>query len=365
MPHQKTAGNSGSLPPPQLEECLLLLKCTKSPEVAIRSTIDATRLFESIRSKFKPLSSELGRGQISNLQLKFGQWIRRAGKSKGQAAFFSDGSVRVAVDLILSLLRAHENARESEPMLNAAKNRKKGSLSRFSSRCFDLVWQLCELTERSSSWRHALTFLASAKEILGTSRYESILNRSVKDRLNSLFERTESDVLALLKEGNVVELAWLYGSTQGHPQLRQDIVDAVKRLSKEKGASLPFASQEWILQTLGVSRESSAVQFANPAEDPEVRQAASLLLFLFDSSTENQIFREAFERFQTICARHFKLLLKGDVGQTVKYDPVYHDVRGTPTGTARLRRPWVEWSNPPRSIVVIRALAEPLESVSR
>jgi hypothetical protein len=113
-----------------------------------------------------------------------------------------------------------------------------------------------------------------------------------------------------------------------------------------------------MLNQLGLTVAGPSVEYANPADSPEVRQAATLLLYLFDQQTRNAELKEAFERFHTLCEVHFHLFLRGTVGSRTTFDSRLHEIPERTAGELRLVRPWVEWYLPPNARIVIRGIVE-------
>jgi hypothetical protein len=134
------------------------------------------------------------------------------------------------------------------------------------------------------------------------------------------------------------------------------VTDSLSALLQNESARFPANSQEWILTSLNIERGARQLGYANPADAPEIRQAAGLLLLLWDNSTNSSTIREAFERFRTLCEKHFHLYLKGQSGEVTDFDSRLHEVPDTGARRVRVMRPWVEFLDPPHSAIVVRAL---------
>jgi hypothetical protein len=113
-----------------------------------------------------------------------------------------------------------------------------------------------------------------------------------------------------------------------------------------------------MLNQLGLDVAGPTVEYTNPADSPEIKQAATLLLYLFDQQTRSTELQEAFERFQALCEAHFHLFLRGTVGSHTTFDSRLHETAERTGGELRLVRPWVEWYLPPNARIVIRGIVE-------
>ena len=113
------------------------------------------------------------------------------------------------------------------------------------------------------------------------------------------------------------------------------------------------------MRVLGVNSQSDKLDYANPAESPEMRQAAALLLYLFDMHDRNLELDEAFERYRTVAEQQFSLYLRGTVGSKTVFDARLHEApESGVSDEVRVVRPWVEWYKPPDAAVVIRGIVE-------
>jgi hypothetical protein len=84
-------------------------------------------------------------------------------------------------------------------------------------------------------------------------------------------------------------------------------------------------------------------------------------MFMFDEQTGKVEFKEAFDRFRSLCEAHFHLFLRGAVGDVTAFDNRLHEPCESTGGPVRLVRPWVEWYLPPSARIVIRGIVEPIE----
>ena len=112
------------------------------------------------------------------------------------------------------------------------------------------------------------------------------------------------------------------------------------------------------MKQLEIESSEQVFDYASPADRPEVKQAAALLLYLFDQRRQTPSMGEAFERFRTLAESHFQLFLRGDVGAISDFDSRLHEVIEGAGTRVKLVRPWVEWFQPPESRVVIRGIVE-------
>jgi hypothetical protein len=215
---------------------------------------------------------------------------------------------------------------------------------------------LCEKASEASSWKQCIEY-ASAVANLTKDSSKDLLQK------NSSFLTVRQGLISGLKgslsQGRIGEAASIFGSVRAIVPLREAITESLTAMLETESAKLPISSQEWILTTLGIERETHQLGYANPADAPEIRQAAGLLLLLWDNSTESSTVREAFERFRNLCEKHFHLYLKGQSGEVADYDSRVHEISGLEAGRVKLTRPWVEFLDPPHSAVVVRAMATP------
>jgi len=214
------------------------------------------------------------------------------------------------------------------------------------------------MAETPAAWKHALEYLRDAASLAALS-FEALVSEA---GLGHRYAKIEAGILEAiqwaLEQGDIATLSECAGVFQRHQELRDKAQRGMSQLLAERAGMLPAASQQWLLNHLGLTVAGPSVEYANPADSPEVRQAATLLLYLFDQQTRNAELQEAFERFHTLCEGHFHLFLRGTVGSRTTFDSRLHETPESTAGELRLVRPWVEWYLPPNARIVIRGIVE-------
>ena len=115
------------------------------------------------------------------------------------------------------------------------------------------------------------------------------------------------------------------------------------------------------MRELGLGVPEATLEYSDPADSPEIREAASLLMFMFDEQIRNVRSKESFDRFRGLCEAHFHLFLRGAVGSVTEFDTRLHEPCENASTRVRLVRPWVEWYLPPNARIVIRGIVEPAQ----
>ena len=211
------------------------------------------------------------------------------------------------------------------------------------------------------SWVQVATFFQTGASSAGFSLDFLISEENLGPTFTKLRSGVVSGLLHLLQSGDATVARQLLGVCNHHSELVEDCRGVLRKAISEYASTLPRESQQVALRFLEIPTESGQIDYANPAESPEIRQAAALLLYLFDAQHHTAELEEAFDRYRTIAQRQFNLRLRGDVGSTVPFDSRLHEP--TESGEAwpevTVVRPWVEWYKPPDARVVIRGIVEP------
>ena len=224
------------------------------------------------------------------------------------------------------------------------------------------VSTLVEFASRSSeaiSWIEPLQLVLSVAD----SSKEELQQIFSEEELGSIYTQLKSGILLALKgaleNGDVAHARSLLNACNRHSELQSACKDAIRSIVNQSAGILPRESQQFAFRYIGVSTPA-AIEYANPSESPDTRQAASLLLFLFDIRNQSTDTQEAFNRYRTISECQLALYLRGEVGSIVTFDPRLHENTGSAkSNRLRLVRPWVEWYKPPEAKIVIRGIVEP------
>ncbi len=260
-------------------------------------------------------------------------------------------SVRIVLTATIRALASTTGAGES---------RSGKQLEAFAKRCTNTMTQCCELSERSTAWKDVLEYTRDATSIASLP-LESFLS---EQNLGPIYQRIEQGMVEAMNlamsEGDTASLADFSEILRRHRALRAKAHQHVASLISERASTLPTESQAWALRELGLSAPETALEYSDPADGPEIRQAASLLMFMFDEQTRNVEFKEALDRFRGLCEAHFHLFLRGAVGSVTEFDSRLHEPCDDASAQVRLVRPWVEWYRPPNARIVIRGIVESL-----
>lgn len=342
--------------PPELKEELRLLSSSAPEGVNVIARIDAGDALERFRRALELSQTPL----TLNIAKKICNGLRRPLLRKPRKLHYStsytEQTIRAASGLLIQLAKAvprstpHPEAHVPNPPEQKSQN-----LSSLVSLSLNALVLLCEKASEPSSWRHCIEYASALSDLTKRSTKDVLENSSFSTIKQGLI----SGLLGSLSQGRIDDAASIFASVRGIVPLRETLIEKLTSMLNSESAKLPLRSQEWILTALGIEREAHQLSYANPADAPEVRQAAGLLLLLWDNSAENSTVREAFERFRNLCEKHFHLYLKGQSGEVADYDSRVHETSGSEARRVRLTRPWVEYIDPPHSAVVIRALAAP------
>jgi hypothetical protein len=261
-----------------------------------------------------------------------------------------------SIDGIRRLLTAVTRALPHDANSNQRKSNVQ--LDSFIKRCAGTLCQACAMATSSAAWKNALEYLRDSFSTSSMS-FEVLLSEQTLGENYWKIQAGTIDALGLaVKKGDVSALSELSGLFRRHQEMKNKADGFIAQQLSEQASAIPSASQQWIMDQLGLVVEAPAVEYANPAQSPEIRQAAALLMYLFDHQTESGELKDAFERFRALCERHFHLFLRGNVGVAVTFDSRLHESPEAMATDLRLMRPWVEWYVPPDAQVVIRGILE-------
>jgi hypothetical protein len=345
--------------PLEVKEQLRNLSSSAPHGVRVSAIIDAGDGLERLRSALESAQTPI----TPPIAMKICKAIKRSVKRKPRklqcAIEYDDRTIRATSLLFVLLVRASlKSTSQSEVQsLSPAKRNRQKDLVSLVALSLDTLVMLCQTAGNGSSWKHCVEYISAAADLMGTPGQDLLQRDSFSTSLLTVQQGLLSDLRRELRDGHEIEAASIFGSVRSYPSLRKTLADALVTMLQSESAKLPLGSQGWIMTTLGIESEPRQISYANPADAPEIRQAAGLLLLLWDNSGESSTTREAFERFRTLCEKHFHLYLKGHSGELADYDSRLHEVTGAEAERVRLTRPWVEFVDPPHSAIVVRALA--------
>lgn len=251
--------------------------------------------------------------------------------------------------------------------INRASRRSKDArgLERLIKRCGSTLTGLAGASNDGFAWGQVAAFFQDAASVAGQP-FDSLVSER---NLGAVFAEVKlgltHGLLSLLQSGDVSAARRLLGSCKRHFMLDDACRSVLQTALSESASTLPRESQELAMRFLGITDQSERIEYANPAESPEMRQAAALLLYLFDVRERSPELDESFERYRTVAQNQFDLHLRGSVGSKVSYDPRLHELpeASVPAPLVKVIRPWVEWYKPPDARVVIRGIVEPEATV--
>lgn len=349
------AGKNAEVSAPILD---ILWNRRKLPAVSrTESIVDATRVFSEIRRLLIEQGEAIGPRELERVEKEIARWFLKHKDRPAQTFRFTVRSIATANEFYRWLVGKHmQCVRQPQGAYDTSW---RNQTVKFATRC---IRQLEALTRQSTStlaWIHLLDFVDSnaglpQSDAMPTLKFPKSLGQ---DRV---YDEILTGALLAIERGNTSELAELLDATVKRPRLRALLTDRVAQLLRDRGGILSRETQEWIVTFVGGGHADLVLEQLNPAESPEIRQAASLLLYIFDHSNESSSWREAYQRFRALCEKNFRLQIREDVGAVVDYDRRVHQLSGPPVKQVRVKRPWVELVDPPRSTVVIRGLVEPL-----
>lgn len=332
------------------------LSIPRGDDISLRSEVDLavryTQVFGEIKSYLGPI--DLGTAnKIHNLLFKA---VPKAPKKVNSHVSLTSGSIIIAADILGEVVRRFSLRAKDRRILEALIKRCGSTLA---------IW--ASATRDGLCWGQVVVFFQSAA-LSANLNIETFLS---EENFGETFTRLKSGVVnslgSLLESGNTSGARQLLGACACQSELEEACRGVLKRLLSERASILPRESQQIVLRFLSIDIESGQVDYANPAESPQVREAAALLLFLFDVRQHTPELEEAYERYRKVSERQFSLHLRGVVGSTVAYDSRFHELLQScepqPEGT--LLRPWVEWYKPPDARVVIRGIVEPQPAVRK
>jgi hypothetical protein len=314
------------------------LSSPKGDDIVLKCEVDLsdryTQIFEEIKSYLGPIDL----GTANKIHTSLLRAVPKAPKKVKSRVSLTSGSIIIAADILGEVVRRFSLRAKDRRILEALIKRCGSTLAIFAS-----------VTSDGLSWGRVVRFFQSAASSANLN-IETFLS---EEDFGETFTRLKSGVVnslgSLLESGNTSGVRQLLGACACQSELEEACRGVLKRLLSERAGILPRESQQIALRFLSIDIESGQVDYANPAESPQIREAAGLLLFLYDVRQHTPELEEAFDRYRKVSERQFNLQLRGVVGSTMAYDPRLHELtESLEQGLeVTLLRPWVEWYKPP------------------
>jgi hypothetical protein len=326
------------------------LSSSKGDDIKGVCTLDLSERITKIESECRAL------GKLMNLQLANSvhttvtKQATKPSIGRGAALKLTAKSVEMILRLFDSILDQLTKGFKADAKPNP-------QMIQLSKRLVGTIATLCHLSGDESVWAGALN-LARHGSRVANARFEDYLAEESIGSSSRLIQEGSMNALETLLQRGSVELASnIVNASRGHYPLEERINTMVQKLLREAVSFLPPSSQTWLLKQSGQTSEPANLDYTNPADAPEVKEAATLLLQMFDNKEEGGPYAEAYERFEALCNMHFRLFIRGTVGESTVFDERIHE-GDSASGQVKMLRPWIEWYNPPNARVVIRALVQ-------
>jgi hypothetical protein len=346
--------------PPEVKEQLKRLNSASPLGVRLTSTVDAAEALDNLRGALEHVQTPVTVKAAKNICNRLRRFAQRKPRNANLTIKFDEFTIRAISALLTQLVRVSLRSMVPPAALPPKKQKSTGRiLMPLVALCLKTLVVFCEKSERDLSWKYCMEYVSSVADLTNAGSNELLQQSSSDPTFLAIKQGLISGLRTVLSNGQISEAASLLGSVRSHTSLRQILADSLRGLLQNESARLPATSQAWILTTLGIEGGTRQLSYANPADAPEVRQAAGLLLLLWDNSADSAPMHEAFERFRTLCEKHFHLYLRGQSGEVANYDSRLHEVTGADSRRVRVTRPWIEFLDPPHSAIVVRALATP------
>jgi len=325
------------------------LASRKGADIRAVCTLELTSRMTALRSAVTGVRQLLDIATVNRIHGVVVKHVSESSFGRGAAIRLSASTVEDAIQVLSDSIGAVAN-RPTRPT--------RESMNALAKRLTATVADLCSKGDSYSVWPFALDFTRQVARTTSLSWDNFLSEEQLGPIYDILCEGALSCLSRSVEAGDLVTADRLVAGARGHGGLSPRIKKTIQSLLTDRASLLPTVSQKWLLKEMGNGSSPEPFEYSNPGDSPDVRQAASLLLLLFDQSGSGVVSNEIFDRFRSLCERHFKLFLRGEVGQTVTFDSRLHETPGQQTRRVRLVRPWVECYNPPQSRVVIRAIVE-------
>jgi hypothetical protein len=305
------------------------------------------RLLQEVKSLIGPFDISVG-NQIHSAVFKA---VPKTPNKMSGCIFLTRESLRLATEILAETVgRCAQRSRDARGMEALIK------------RCASTLIDLAKGRQDGFGWVQVTSFYQMAASSSGLP-FEVLASESnLGSAFTILQDGLAQGLINLLESGEVVAVRKMLAACNHHPNFDETCQRVLRNTLSLSASTLPRESQLVAMRQLGISIDSEKIEYANPAERPEIRQAAALLLFLFDTRNQSPELEEAFDRYNAIAENQFSLYLRGEVESTMSFDARIHESPedGDPSSLLLVKviRPWVEWYKPPDARVVIRGIVE-------
>lgn len=148
--------------------------------------------------------------------------------------------------------------------------------------------------------------------------------------------------------------------------LKSDITKNLVDIWDSKGATLNENMQSVIRSILFNETDfKGADDFFAKENKSSVKQLAAALISSWDARNDSPRALDSFKILQSVAENFFNLKIRGDVGATVNFNKIAHEVLdkiALPENTkVQVIRPWIELEDKNKKEILIRALVKPCE----
>lgn len=225
----------------------------------------------------------------------------------------------------------------------------------------DLAFEVLKRCECARVCAAGLELASALQRHLGASIVDEELERG-ELRWTYLVSTPTRLIPEVLTNGCLVDAEILWSRAQLLPQVKKAFEDAIRDMLTQR-SDVPLASRQWAEKALGSKPTGDVGSIKVEAEsDVNLERMGALLLASWDAKDEGPKARHLFEVFSGICRTAFGLSLVGQVGETVKFEPAYHQAAESSIllgRSARLLRPSVQWKEGLTVRVIVRGLVTP------
>jgi len=266
-------------------------------------------------------------------------------------------SSRLNLDTALLVLRLAKKL--SRPILDAEQLHGREVFRKNFAHLVDIAFRATKSCERPETAVAAFEFAAEVQSRLGVHNVESALPHrfSKFEYLSSLPAQV---IPATLIKGCITDANLLSSRIGLIEDVRENFRRAIESVLSEKGVTLPLASRQWAETFLEGSTKAEMPRAAIDTDaDVNLERMATLLLASWDAREEGEKSHHLYKTFSGICRTGFNLVLAGEPGQSLSFDPSLHEASAKqvlPGETVTLVRPWVQWVKGSAVRVIVRAL---------
>lgn len=206
-----------------------------------------------------------------------------------------------------------------------------------------------------------------AVEILATLEHEagwqSLEDTSEGAIVDAILEMPAEVAERLLENADFDKLHNLVHATTLMKEADRRLRAFISGLNPPNLEALPLGSRRWIATYLGSSDESEPETLASrKMSDASLERLALILITAWDARQDGEKAMYAFSLLREILGSAFGLVIVGEVGQPVTFDPALYESRGPRMlgEPAKLVRPRIEYRMGSDLQVMIKGMVEPI-----